>query len=277
MADHLSPTIRSAFPSRAIISERSSPSRVRFAAPNNGAPLTAPGRSEQRFLIRGKGSLRTATLAGHHFAAILVPFFSATDMRSAAADSMEVWNLRTPTHISRRERGAVFSLARFACLSASIRASRARGGPLCRSTAAPARSAANRTGKAQARQTRFAQSPSARDLERSSVRRGLRKERTKPPIAAAAQASPRRLVATCSPRLNVDHPFGKSWSAILSMATSSAISAAPRMYLSGSVPDKCTRTSSAASERFSLMYKTRTPFEFHRPPTRRAPSPLYAG
>ena len=30
-----------------MIPERSSPSRVRFAAPNNGAPLTAPGRSEQ--------------------------------------------------------------------------------------------------------------------------------------------------------------------------------------------------------------------------------------
>ena len=51
----------------------------------------------------------------------------------------------------------------------------------------------------------------------------------------------------------------------------------PRRYLSGSVPDKCTRTSSTASERFSLMYRTRTPFEFHRPPTRRAPSPSYAG
>jgi hypothetical protein len=38
-------TLRPAFPSSAIISERSSPSRVRFAAPNNGAPLTAPGRS----------------------------------------------------------------------------------------------------------------------------------------------------------------------------------------------------------------------------------------
>jgi hypothetical protein len=48
-------------------------------------------------------------------------------------------------------------------------------------------------------------------------------------------------------------------------------------YLSGSVPDKCTRTSSTASERFSLMYRTRTPFEFHRPPTRQAPSPSYAG
>jgi hypothetical protein len=42
------------FPSSAMVSERSSPSRVRFAAPN-GAPLTAPGRSEERFLPRGKG------------------------------------------------------------------------------------------------------------------------------------------------------------------------------------------------------------------------------
>jgi hypothetical protein len=25
------------------------------------------------------------------------------------------------------------------------------------------------------------------------------------------------------------------------------------------------------------MYRTGTPFEFHRPPTRRAPSPSYAG
>src|ERR1035441_9153827 len=48
MADHLSPSFRPAFPSSAIISERSSLSRVRSAAPNNGAPLTAPGRSGQR-------------------------------------------------------------------------------------------------------------------------------------------------------------------------------------------------------------------------------------
>jgi hypothetical protein len=49
MAEHLSPLFRPAFPSSAIISERSSPSRVRFAAPNNGAPLTAPGGSGQHF------------------------------------------------------------------------------------------------------------------------------------------------------------------------------------------------------------------------------------
>ena len=79
MADHLSPNVRPAFPSSAIISERSPPSRIRFAAPNNGAPLTAPGRSGQHLLGRGKGSLRTARLAGDHLAAILVPFFAATD------------------------------------------------------------------------------------------------------------------------------------------------------------------------------------------------------
>src|ERR1022692_302956 len=54
MADHLSPIFRPAFPSSAIISERSSPSRGRFAAPNNGAPLTAPGRSGKHFWEEGK-------------------------------------------------------------------------------------------------------------------------------------------------------------------------------------------------------------------------------
>src|SRR5437899_453449 len=86
MADHLSPIVRPAFPSSAIISERSSPSRVRFAAPNNGAPLTAPGRSGQQLLRRGKGSLRTAPQAGDHVAAILVPFFAATDRASRFSD-----------------------------------------------------------------------------------------------------------------------------------------------------------------------------------------------
>ncbi len=85
MAAHLSLGFRPAFPSSAIISERSSPSRVRFAAPNNGAPLTASGRSEQRLLIRGKGSLRTALPAGCQFAAILVPFSTATDMRRSVS------------------------------------------------------------------------------------------------------------------------------------------------------------------------------------------------
>src|ERR1022692_3443265 len=80
MADHLSPIFRPAFPSSVIISERSSPSRVRCAAPNNGAPLTACGPFQNNTLRRGKGSLQTARLVGDHFAAILVPFFSVTDM-----------------------------------------------------------------------------------------------------------------------------------------------------------------------------------------------------
>src|ERR1035441_7292918 len=99
MADHLSPSFRPAFPSSAIISERSSLSRVRSAAPNNGAPLTAPGRSGQRPLRRGKGSLPTAPLAGDHFAAILVPFFAATDNEVtlfASGDSKTMATLVAP-------------------------------------------------------------------------------------------------------------------------------------------------------------------------------------
>src|ERR1035441_6059552 len=89
MADHFSPKVRPAFPSAAIISERSSPTRVRCAAPNNGAPLTACGPFQNNTLRRGKGSLQTTRLAGDHFAAILVPFFSATDKLSANGDNFE--------------------------------------------------------------------------------------------------------------------------------------------------------------------------------------------
>ena len=100
MAAHLSPDVRLAFLSCHMILERSSPSRVRFAAPNNGAPLTAPGRSEQGFLIRGKGSLRTTTQAGHHFAAILVPFFSATDIGSEIVRHLSGQVARQPLQIN---------------------------------------------------------------------------------------------------------------------------------------------------------------------------------
>ena len=55
MADQSSPPLRQAFRRAVIVSERSSASRVRFAAPNNGAPLTPPGRSEERLLRRAKG------------------------------------------------------------------------------------------------------------------------------------------------------------------------------------------------------------------------------
>ena len=67
------PTIerRGAIPSHGILSERSSPSRVRFAAKN--APLTAPGRSEdlsvtKEWEISGTAALHVAgpmSLATH--------------------------------------------------------------------------------------------------------------------------------------------------------------------------------------------------------------------
>src|SRR5450631_3178675 len=72
---HLSLVLRRAFLSTSSFAERSSPSRVRFAAPNNGAPLTAPGRSELHLLGREKGSFQKA--AGHLGAkgAKMAPFF----------------------------------------------------------------------------------------------------------------------------------------------------------------------------------------------------------
>jgi hypothetical protein len=50
-----------------IVSERSSPSRVRYAAPNNGAPLTAPVRSKQTFPLRGKESVLVSGPPRRHF------------------------------------------------------------------------------------------------------------------------------------------------------------------------------------------------------------------
>src|ERR1035437_1014448 len=47
--------------------------------------LDGSGPFRTTLLRRGKGSLRTAPLAGDHFAAILVPFFVATDTKSAGA------------------------------------------------------------------------------------------------------------------------------------------------------------------------------------------------
>ena len=79
MAAHLSLDFRLAFLSCLIVSERSSSSRVRFAAPNNGAPLTTPGRSEKRLLIREKGFLLNGYRSRKHHAAIMAPFLTATD------------------------------------------------------------------------------------------------------------------------------------------------------------------------------------------------------
>jgi hypothetical protein len=47
------------FPSISIFSERSSPSRGRYAAPNTGAPLTAAGRSGAHPEMRGKAASRS--------------------------------------------------------------------------------------------------------------------------------------------------------------------------------------------------------------------------
>ena len=65
LCPHLSPILRRAILSFRILPERSSPSRVRCAAPNNGAPLTAPGRSErtlaekrERLIPDGRGHHR---------------------------------------------------------------------------------------------------------------------------------------------------------------------------------------------------------------------------
>src|ERR1700680_4216729 len=60
----IDPESRICFPSSSILSERSSPSRVRNAAPF-GAPWTAPGRSEQHFLIRGKARIGNQPPASH--------------------------------------------------------------------------------------------------------------------------------------------------------------------------------------------------------------------
>src|SRR5450755_229388 len=108
---HVSPMFRPAFPSSAIISERSSPSRVRCAAPNNGAPLTAPGRSDNTFWARGKGSCRTAYRAGGDFAAKMVPFFAAADTLIVGAHGCtagEVANSDPPAIAVHNNRRVIF-------------------------------------------------------------------------------------------------------------------------------------------------------------------------
>jgi len=64
------------------LAERSSPSRVRSAAPNNDAPFTAPGRSELHLLIREKGSFcKAAGNPGARRPKWPLSFFTATDTR----------------------------------------------------------------------------------------------------------------------------------------------------------------------------------------------------
>src|SRR6516165_9960556 len=53
-----------AFPSCPIVPERSSLSRFRFAAPNIGAPLTAPGRSEEHHPDKRERLIRKAPGGG---------------------------------------------------------------------------------------------------------------------------------------------------------------------------------------------------------------------
>ena len=77
---HLSLVLRHAFLSPSSLAERSSPSRVRFAASNNGAPLTAPGRSELRLLGGEKGSFQKAAGPLGAKGAKMAPFFTATDI-----------------------------------------------------------------------------------------------------------------------------------------------------------------------------------------------------
>src|ERR1700681_2471937 len=81
---HLSLVLRRAFLSPSSLAEQSSPSRVRFAAPNNGAPLTAPGCSEQHLLGGEKGSFQMAADNLGAKGAKMAPFFTATDRFEAA-------------------------------------------------------------------------------------------------------------------------------------------------------------------------------------------------
>jgi hypothetical protein len=79
MADHLSPLFRprlSLFSDhlRTVLAVKGS---LRRAQQRRALDRSGPFRTT--LLRRGKGSLRTALLAGDHFAAILVPFFAATD------------------------------------------------------------------------------------------------------------------------------------------------------------------------------------------------------
>ena len=79
MADHFSPKVRSRLSLlcdhlRTVLAVKGSLRRAQQRRALDS--LRAVQNNTHR---RGKGSLQTARLAGDHFAAILVPFFSATD------------------------------------------------------------------------------------------------------------------------------------------------------------------------------------------------------
>ena len=62
--------------------------------------LDGSGPFRTTLLRRGKGSLRTAPMAGDHFAAILVPFFAATDIcwaRLLPKEAWSIWSCRVQT------------------------------------------------------------------------------------------------------------------------------------------------------------------------------------
>jgi len=80
--------------------------------------LDRSGPFRTTLLRRGKGSLRTAPLAGDHFAAILVPFFAATDTATCSRE-MGIpwtpypdrgWGLSSPGSRRFRQQIAVFCI-----------------------------------------------------------------------------------------------------------------------------------------------------------------------
>src|SRR5437588_5433477 len=87
-----------AIPSRRILAERSSPSRVRFAAPNSGAPLTAAGRSAD--VVVSENSV----LAGKAEVMILVEIMLASTMNAVfVAFFARHLHLSQPCRPSRRD------------------------------------------------------------------------------------------------------------------------------------------------------------------------------
>jgi hypothetical protein len=140
------------------------------------------GRSKQALLARDNVRRQCADRDG-------VKRRSSSSVKSS--DELGAETSITPANVQQDGRAAIKIVGALGIwLRSSLSQARRARGPLCRSTAAPVRSAADRTEMSQVGQTRFAQSPSARDSERSSARQGLRKARTKLPIAAA---QPRRL------------------------------------------------------------------------------------
>jgi len=93
MAAHLSPSFRpslSLFSDhlRAILAVKGSLRRAQ-----QRRALDPPGRSEQRLLIRGNGSALNGSAGRRHFAAILVPFSTATVRAGYSRLSLIAWSV----------------------------------------------------------------------------------------------------------------------------------------------------------------------------------------